>query len=203
MIIAKLNNVKLEIEDLESNVFIENDIYTINLAFVNENKEIEFVPCFNSYSFLKEMIIWLNENNYTALIWLYDKHIKRYEMPFPVNKNLYCAYEGHLKVEPSKIHEYFSGMSDQLKSLDNFLNPAILWMIERNLDYKDSMVFLDTDGKFTFINNFSRYCDKEIYYMEYDTPVKGRNGQKSKEIIGFQPFKIHELLDNGCENYCG
>lgn len=176
MIICKNKNQELKIKDLEENLpnNITDGSHTANIAYV-ENKSIVFVPCFDNYSFLKEMILWLNSEKFSTMIWLNETdniHKNRYDMPFFVNERLCCAYEGELKIPAEKFHEYLQETSNAQKNLDNLLNPCILWMLEKILSYKDSMAFLNNLGEFIYINSYSRYINQDITYLNYDTPYK-------------------------------
>lgn len=190
MIVCKSANHTLEISDLEENIqdTITDGSHIINISYVEE-KVIQFVPCFDSFSYLKEMILWLNEQNFPAMIWLNeteDKN-KKYDMPFFINDRLCCAYEGELKISGEEFCKYLYEINSQQKKLDNFLNPAMLWLLEKLLTYKDSMAFMNNLGEFTYINTYSRYINQDITYLNYGIPYK--NGGK----IGFQNHQYNWL----------
>lgn len=190
MTIAKPHDKKISREDLESNnTILPGDEFHVCYADpLTPNDPIGYVNCAEDYEYFLQIIEWVNSNNYSALIWIEDSAISKARgqlLPETLNPNLCFSYEGFFAEK-----DLIAKLQSAQKDLDNVLNPAMIWMLDKLAKEKNILVFMDSAGKFTKFGFYSWYEDKGITYFIH--------GKASKNSQIYSSTTTHPM-----SLYCG
>lgn len=191
MFIIKKDFIDLKVDDILHNVVIDLDIHLINISYSGQNPfddPIGFIQItnqhqYNGWSYFKEFVDFLNQEKLSALIWIGEKNKKNNilnnqtdNLPLHISSNLCCIYEGNFA---------FLSKTDKDTNIENWLisiheNPldsitscdTLFLLLDKIVDYKDSIVYMDNKGEFKNIKNYSNYTDRGIIYCNFNTYFK-------------------------------
>lgn len=177
MIIAKPDHCILKWDDLQSNCKLDSGNYFFTISYSSFDKNnptvppepLGFMDIGNDIDYLKSCVDWLNENQYSAIIYcsLNEANYIRYPIFFGYNQ--YCL---HFEGEYDLSEEIYQKFEDLKKYVDNPTVDSIMWMFKESLSYKNEIFMMDNESRLYSVNTYHKYEDNGIFYSIFGKPSK-------------------------------